>query len=516
MTGISKLAKIEGRPLKIVELKKSMFGLGKSKCEFNLKSLIEILNKPENADEKICVSVVTGKLRGGKSFLLTCFIRYLEWLESGSPPEVDWINIPCDGFKSRYGSDRETTGVDIWSKLYTIKTSDGSNLKILLVDTQGLFDAQTHMQSCGEIFGTAALLSSVMIFNNQGVIGTNDLTQLAVLVGFANQALGRDGNKSLQKLVFLFRDFPIKQQECSSETGNNYLTKERQKACENDSASKAWNLFDVSAAHYCAYCLPTPEDQGAENGNVAEMGKKFGLKLRSFIEQTITDLEPKKMNGQEMTCAEFAAQLPHLPEYFKNSSMPKFEDIYTMTIEMTLDSHRRTALLLFNKAVEKEADGREDFRSCYETHKKEALAQFKAQSATVGEPRDRELMAQSLCEQIDKIFEHVNEKNNTVIAFKKLQRKVQEAEERERARQQEIDRLREEAKNAKDEAERLRVENLLREKEFENAKLRKEAEDLKKQVNDLEEKIKAKDETIRNLQPKPRPPKQEEGGCFTS
>ncbi|KAI6195866.1 Atlastin [Aphelenchoides besseyi] len=471
MTGISKLAKIEGQPLKIVKIegnvikralgleKFNTFGYGKSKCVFNLKSLIEILNKLENANEKICVLDITGKFRGGKSFLLTCIIRYLEWLEAGSPTDVDWINIPCDGFKSRFGTKRETTGIDIWPKLYTVKASNGSNLKILLVDTQGLFDNQTDMQSCGAIFGIAALLSSVMIYNIKECIGGVDVTNLASLVDFANEVASREGRRPLQKLMFLVRDFPFVNADRGFEAGNDYLIEVREEANENAEATAAWNLLDRASEEVVGCCLSPPDGSGIPDGNVAEMGDKFGRELRSFIEQLISDLEAN------MTCAQFVTDLESMPEVFTDGSLPEVDDVYQARVTKRLEIVCRKIIGPFSEVVKAEADGREDFRSCYGTHATEALAQFEKQSATIGEPQHRQMAAQQLREEMGKVYDRFNEKNKMNLDRKKIEEEMEkmrkENEKRDQEHKEKMAELDQKLKDAKTEEERGTVQSLI-------------------------------------------------------
>ncbi|KAI6195846.1 hypothetical protein M3Y94_01037000 [Aphelenchoides besseyi] len=425
-----------------------------------------------------------------KSFLLTCFIRYLEWLEAGSPPDVDWINIPCDGFKARGGFKRETLGIDVWPKSFTVKKPNGSKLKILLVDTQGLFDNQTDMQSCGAIFGIAALLSSVMIYNTSRCIGSDDLGNLALFVDFATEVSGRNGNTPLQKLVFLVRDCTLSK-EFGFEVGAEYLASLREQA--NSEVADVWSLLDRASEEVVGCCLPSPNGSGIFDGNVAEMGDEFGRELRSFIEQLVDKLVPNKMNGQEMTCLQFAAQLQSFPEVFKDGSLPEVDDVYQANVKMQLENVCRNIIGHLYNAVETEADGREDFRSCYETHEKEAIAQFEEQSATIGEPQHRQMAAQKLCEEMDKVYDRFNKENKTIIQLKKSEREQEniwnEIRTREEAHQRQMNQLREEMQNAKNEAEHQRLQEQEERKQRDRERERQFDEQRKKEMNEMRKQL---------------------------
>ena len=60
----------------------------------------------------------------GKSFILNFFVTYLEWLENGG--EGKWFDATTslDKFKWRGGTNRDTSGVYIWSHPYLLKNED--------------------------------------------------------------------------------------------------------------------------------------------------------------------------------------------------------------------------------------------------------------------------------------------------------------------------------------------------------------------------------------------------------
>ncbi|KAI6195884.1 hypothetical protein M3Y94_01041600 [Aphelenchoides besseyi] len=453
MTENPKLSRIEGQPVKIVEHKNNQL-------VFSFEPLIKILNKPEVANEKIYVLNVTDKFRDDQNHLLNSFICYLEWLEAGSPSDVNWINIPCDGFKSCYGPDDKSTSIFIWPKLYTNKTSNGSDVKILLISTRDLLNNQLQSQNSATIHGIAVLLSSVLVFNYKGRIGNSgDLVKSARYVNWANQVLNRNENKLLQKLVFLVRDFPFVNKDRGFKAGTDYLTEVREEASGNASVTDAWSLLYRASEEVVGCCLPPFNGSGIPDGNVAEMGDEFGRELRSSIEQLINKPEPNTMNGQAMICLQLSTQLQSFPEEF---------------VKVQIELVRQNEFTQFFNAVEAEADGREDFRSRYETHATEALAQFEAQSANLGEPQHRQMAAQKLREEMDKAFKQFDKENTMIFELKKVeaelqklqnedekreeahQQQINQLQEHEQTKQQHINQLRVDLQNAKDEADRER------------------------------------------------------------
>ena len=86
---------------------------------------------------KFCVS---GAFRRGKSFLLDFFLRYLSRDEDNWMGDDSDDNTPLEGFHWRGGSERDTTGILIWSEVFTAHTRKGKQVAIVLMDTQGAFD----------------------------------------------------------------------------------------------------------------------------------------------------------------------------------------------------------------------------------------------------------------------------------------------------------------------------------------------------------------------------------------
>ena len=85
-------------------------------------------------------------------------------------------NEPLKGFSWRSGSDRDTTGIVIWSDvfLHTVPLT-GEKIAIVVIDTQGLFDNQTSSAGNARIFSLGTLISSIQIFNLMNVIQEDQL-----------------------------------------------------------------------------------------------------------------------------------------------------------------------------------------------------------------------------------------------------------------------------------------------------------------------------------------------------
>ena len=92
---------------------------------------------------------------------------------------ADWMggeNEPLKGFSWRSGSNRDTTGIIMWSDvfLHTVPTS-GEKIAIVVIDTQGLFDNETSPAENARILSLGSLISSIQIFNLMNVIQEDQL-----------------------------------------------------------------------------------------------------------------------------------------------------------------------------------------------------------------------------------------------------------------------------------------------------------------------------------------------------
>ncbi|KAL7521083.1 hypothetical protein ACHAWX_005776 [Stephanocyclus meneghinianus] len=147
---------------------------------------------------KVAVVSVVGAFRTGKSFLLSWFLRYLETrcVNRRSSAEGDarnWyertLNQHEGSFDWRGGTERNTTGMWMWSDPYFLPRNQGEEVAVLLVDTQGMFDHETTVGLTAAIFGLSTLLSSYQIYNVDKRIQEDNLQQLALFSEYGRMAL---------------------------------------------------------------------------------------------------------------------------------------------------------------------------------------------------------------------------------------------------------------------------------------------------------------------------------------
>lgn len=93
--------------------------------------------------------------------MLNFFLRYLQ-SECGS--EGDWLGnteAPLTGFSWRGGSERDTTGILMWSEPFVYKLDNGKEVAVLLMDTQGAFDSEYTVRDTATVFALSTMTSSI-------------------------------------------------------------------------------------------------------------------------------------------------------------------------------------------------------------------------------------------------------------------------------------------------------------------------------------------------------------------
>jgi atlastin len=76
---------------------------------------------------------------------------------------VNDCNSEEGSFAWRWGNQRQTTGIWMWSEPFIRDTKDHGRIAVLLMDTQGMFDSETTMSLTAQIFGLSTFVSSYQV-----------------------------------------------------------------------------------------------------------------------------------------------------------------------------------------------------------------------------------------------------------------------------------------------------------------------------------------------------------------
>jgi len=338
---------------------------------FHEEKLNEIIRKIPPGWKVAVVSVV-GAFRTGKSFLLSWFLKYLHNISSASEDMDEskkWYeqfeSLGNDsGFNWRGGSERNTTGIWMWSQPHfvTKPTSDGGKetMAVLLVDSQGMFDNETTMSLTASIFGLSTLLSSYQIYNVDKRIQEDNLQQLALFSEYARlaveadqtyQAAGVEIVKPFQKMEFLVRDWQHFEEEEDYDTMEKemgeYLDKviaERDAKDLQETREQILSCFESLSCY--GLCHPGMSViKKSYDGNVKKIEKDFLELLDRYCHRvfSVDNLQPKTIHGRQVTAAELAAYIKAYADMFATGA--SFPEASTM-LEATAAANNQNAVNL--------------------------------------------------------------------------------------------------------------------------------------------------------------------------
>jgi atlastin len=321
---------------------------------------------------KVSVVSVVGAFRTGKSFLLSWFLRHLHHIshEPSSESESDkpWYERMETlgnegGFHWRGGSERNTTGIWMWSQPHfvTRPKADGTNesMAVLLVDSQGMFDNETTMSLTASIFGLSTLLSSYQIYNVDKRIQEDNLQQLALFSEYARLAVESDNvhekkeetAKPFQRIEFLVRDWQHFEEEDDCAMKENEMKEYLDKVIsERDAKDLQETREQILACFESLTCYGLCHPGMAVikksfTGDVSKIDPDFLQLLDRYCQRVFhaDNLKPKTIQGREVTAAELAAYIKAYADMFATGA--SFPEASTM-LEATASANNTNAINL--------------------------------------------------------------------------------------------------------------------------------------------------------------------------
>lgn len=280
----------------------------------------------------------------------------------------DWMGSPqaeLTGFEFRSGSDRHTTGVNMWSDvfLHEVKTASGRTEKIaiILLDTQGLFDTQTSAADNSRIFALGTLISSIQIFNLNDVIQENQLNYLQMATDYAQfhtNLTNNEREKPFQSFLFLMRDWAHSSEHSYGFVGGkNYITKVLNTPSNQDSSLRQvreyiYNTFDDIRC----FLMPHPGKgltSGKHNGSHCLMDEEFKQQLMVLIEDLLrpANLVKKRILGEQVTGEQFGEYMKTFFETFQSPETPGVISLHDAIVERQLSNQLETAMKNYREGL---------------------------------------------------------------------------------------------------------------------------------------------------------------------
>ncbi|XP_039975309.1 atlastin-3 [Xiphias gladius] len=331
--------------------------------ELDTEALAQILLAPEVRDKHVVVLSVAGAFRKGKSFLLDFMLRYM--YRKGDENWLGQDDEPLTGFSWRGGSEPETTGIQLWSEVFLVEKSDGTEVAVVLMDTQGAFDDQSTVKDCATIFALSTMTSSIQIYNLSQNIQEDDLQQLQLFTEYGRLAMDEIFQKPFQSLMFLIRDwsFPY-EYTYGFKGGNEFLDKRLQvKEAQHEELQTVREHIHSCFNKISCFLLPHPglkvATSPAFRGQLSDVAPEFTEQLQSLIPKLLHPdrLAEKEINGNKVTCRGLLEFFKAYIKIYQGEDLPQPKTMLMATAEANNLAAVATAKDQYYKNMEKVCGG---------------------------------------------------------------------------------------------------------------------------------------------------------------
>ncbi|XP_069860024.1 atlastin-3 isoform X2 [Dipodomys merriami] len=399
--------------------------------ELEEKALASILLQEHIRDLDVVVVSVAGAFRKGKSFILDFMLRYLYSQKEGG--HLNWLGDPEEpltGFSWRGGSDPETTGIQIWSEVFTLEKPGGKKVAVILMDTQGAFDSQSTVKDCATIFALSTMTSSVQIYNLSQNIQEDDLQQLQLFTEYGRLAMDEIFQKPFQTLMFLIRDwsFPY-EYNYGLQGGMAFLEKRLQvKEHQHEEIQNVRNHIHSCFSDVTCFLLPHPGLQVATspefNGKLKDIAGEFKEQLQVLIPYVLnpSKLMEKEINGSKVTCRGLLEYFKAYIKIYQGEDLPHPKSMLQATAEANNLAAAASAKDVYYNNMEAVCGGEKPYLSPDILEQKHceyrqlALDQFKKTKKMGGKDFSFRYQ-QELEEEIKELFENFCKHNGSKNVF---------------------------------------------------------------------------------------------------
>lgn len=399
----------------------------------NEDALTEVLLQDEIKDRFVCIVSVAGAFRKGKSFLLDFFLRYM-YSKYGTIQSGDWLgneDEPLSGFSWRGGSERDTTGILMWSEIFLHDAPNGEKYAIILLDTQGAFDSQSTVRDCATVFALSTMLSSVQIFNLSQNIQEDDLQHLQLFTEYGRLALADSGKKPFQRLQFLVRDWSFPYEAEYGAVGGQKILKRRLELSDKQHPELQSLRRHITAcfSEIACFLMPHPGLTVATNpqfdGRLKDITPEFKQSLRELVPMVLSpeNLILKEINGQKVKARDLIQYFKSYMAIYKGNELPEPKSMLVATAEANNLTAVASAKEIYTQLMEDVCGGTKPYLSTGHLDaehlriKDKALFQFSSKRKMGGEEFS-EKYREKLEEDLEEAFSHFKAHNESKNIFK--------------------------------------------------------------------------------------------------
>ncbi|XP_055319310.1 atlastin-like [Sitodiplosis mosellana] len=395
---------------------------------FNLElnEFRKIVEDENMKNRQVVVVSIAGAFRQGKSFLLNFFLKYL-YAQYKTHDVSDWLGEQSRGnmrgFKWRAGRKRETTGIWMWSEIFTHDSENGEKIAIILLDTQGIFDDKSTIRDCTTIFALSMMLSSVQCYNVMQNIKEDDLQHLELFTEYGRLALEQSNIKPFQKLLFIVRDWPY-----AFETNYGW---HGQKVIDdilagNDEQTNDMRQLrkriDSSFDDINAFLMPFPGTIVAQSNNFTGDLNQIHPDFVKYVKELTPALfDPgkvtiKKINGQNVRVRDLVPYLEAYIKIFNSDKLPEPRSVYNATAEASSLILQNDCVNLYVDSMQKAVTDIDPYFSetelmnVHQKFKNQAIDQFQ-KKPKLGDDRFLSSVQQKIESAIEEHFRSFNQTN---------------------------------------------------------------------------------------------------------
>uniref|UniRef100_A0A8C5DPW5 GB1/RHD3-type G domain-containing protein n=1 Tax=Gouania willdenowi TaxID=441366 RepID=A0A8C5DPW5_GOUWI len=364
--------------------------------ELDEAALSRILLSEKVREREVVAISVAGAFRKGKSFLMDFMLRYMYNHASDS-----WLGDaeePLTGFSWRGGSERETTGIQIWSEVFLVDKPDGSKVAVLLMDTQGTFDSQSTLRDSATVFALSTMISSMQVYNISQNVQEDDLQHLQLFTEYGRLAMEE---------TFL-KPFQVENQHEELQNVRKHIH-----SC----------FTNISC-----FLMPHPGLKVATNphfdGRIKEIDEEFINNLEVLVPWLLSpqNIDVKEINGSKITCRGLLEYFKAYIKIYQGEELPHPKSMLQATAEANNLAAVAAAKDLYNKKMEEVCGGERPFLAPTELQarhsviREDALQVFRGVKKMGGEEFSRRYL-QQLEGEIDEVFVQYIKHNDSKNIF---------------------------------------------------------------------------------------------------
>ncbi|XP_020787016.1 atlastin-2-like isoform X1 [Boleophthalmus pectinirostris] len=335
-------------------------------------ALERLLLREPVQDMSVVVVSVAGAFRKGKSFLLDFMLRYMYSQKQGSYDS--WLggeDEPLTGFTWRGGCERETTGILAWSEVFVVDKPDGSQVAVLLMDTQGAFDSQSTIKDCATLFALSTMTSSIMVYNLSQNVQEDDLQHLQLFTEYGRLAMEEVYEKPFQSLMFLIRDWSYPYEHpYGLEGGRSFLEKRLQvKQNQHEELQNVRKHIHSCFSNISCFLLPHPGLRVATNphfdGRLRDIDEDFKSELVNLVPLLLSpeNLVEKEIGGEKVTCRDLLLYFKAYMKIYQGEELPHPKSMLQATAEANNLAAVAGAKEIYNRSMEQICGGERPYLS---------------------------------------------------------------------------------------------------------------------------------------------------------